>query len=103
MMAYAVDPREYTLSQLGVIQNPGMFEGCMLWVPYFWDVALDGMYDEQPGGVLSIAVTKDDKQFFATLAIEHPQTPCLSEVAKMLRRRQRIRLIQRDDGFVCEA
>lgn len=102
-MAYALDPREYTLSQTGVIQNPGMFEGCMLWVPYFWDIALDGVFDEQPGGVISIPVTKEDKDYFKALESEYPQVQCLREVARMLRRRNRIRLYQRDDGFVCEA
>lgn len=101
-MAYALDPREYTLSQTGVIQNPGMFEGCMLWVPYFWNVVLDGLADEQHGGVASVTVTKEDKDYFAQLAKENPQIPCLTEVARMLRRRVRIRLYQRDDGFACE-
>lgn len=105
MMAYALDPREYTLSQTGVIQNPGRFEGCMLWVPYFWDVSLDGVGDEQDGGVVSIPVTKEDKDYFDSLWREPgvPNADTLRAVAKMLRRRQRIRLYQREDGFVCEA
>lgn len=101
MMAYAVNPREYTLSATGVIQNPGMFEGCMLWVPYFWDVVLDGLADEQHG-VSSVGVLKADKDYFDALAREHHDIPCLAEVARMLHRRRRIRLYQRDDGFVCE-
>jgi hypothetical protein len=105
-MIAAVEPREYRLSRTGVIQNPGMFEGCMLWVPYFWDIALDGLYDELPGGVMSVSVEKDDKDYFASLVRDNRDPTLdqpLREVARMIRRRRRIRLVQRDDGFVCEA
>jgi hypothetical protein len=55
---------------------------------------------------MSVSVEKDDKDYFASLvrdnrdpALDQP----LREVARLIRRRRRIRIVQRDDGFVCEA
>lgn len=30
----------------GIILNPGKFEGEMIYVPYFWDAAMNGLADE---------------------------------------------------------
>ena len=30
----------------GIIRNPGKFEGEAVWVPYFWDLVMDGEGEE---------------------------------------------------------
>jgi hypothetical protein len=49
------------------IQNPGKFEGCPTYVPYFWDLVLggDGGWDDQDNSVVEI--TKEDIQKFPAL------------------------------------
>ena len=69
----------------GRIQNPGKFEMEMLYVPYFWEAYLNGCADRDNGTVLGFDVTAEDK-------IEFPE----------LKRRRTVRLMQRDDGFICE-
>lgn len=34
----------------GIIQNPGKFEREPIYVPYYWNCALEGMADEDEGG-----------------------------------------------------
>jgi hypothetical protein len=75
----------YKIDDAGRIRSPGQFEGEMIYVPYFWDTYLDGFADRDDGHVLGFDVTTEDKA-------EFPE----------LRRRRTVRLIQRDDGFVCE-
>ena len=47
----------------GIIRNPGRFEGECEWVPYFWELALDGdgedvsEYDEE-GGCIGCSATR---------------------------------------------
>ena len=69
----------------GIIRSPGMFEGECAYLPRFWEVYMNGFADEQSGGILSVLVDADDKA-------EFPE----------LKRRERVRFYQRDDGFVCE-
>lgn len=37
--------RDYKIEN-GIIQNPGKFEGEMIYVPYFWDTSLEGGPDD---------------------------------------------------------
>lgn len=69
----------------GRICSPGKFEGEMAYVPYYWDIYLNGCADRDNGNVLGFDVTAEDKQ-------EFPE----------LRRRHTVKLYERDDGFVCE-
>ena len=69
----------------GRIVSPGMFEGEHIYVPYFWEAYLNGCADRDDGRVLGFDVTAEDKK-------EFPE----------LKRRRTVRLMQRDDGFVCE-
>jgi hypothetical protein len=69
----------------GRIVSPGKFEGEAVYVPYFWGAFLDGMADRDDGTVLGFDVSAEDKAQFPEL-----------------KRRRTVRLLQRDDGFVCE-
>lgn len=52
----------------GVIQSPGKFELEMLYTPYFWDMFLDGMADDDDGKVMRFDVTDQDREQFPELA-----------------------------------
>src|SRR6266699_382562 len=69
----------------GRIRSPGMFEGEMVYVPYFWDAYLNGAADRDNGTILGFDITPEDKK-------EFPE----------LKNRRTVKLYQRDDGFVCE-
>ena len=69
----------------GIIRSPGKFEGEMIYVPFYWDVFMNGLADRDNGRVLGFNVSPDDKKMFPEL-----------------RRRRTVRLIERDDGFVVE-
>lgn len=80
--------REYTVEN-GIIRSPGKFEGERVYVPYFWDLYLNGMFDEDKGREVVFVVVSEDLLMFPEL-IEDGYGP----LAKL-------RLYQRDDGFVC--
>lgn len=65
------------------VNRPGQFEGEAPWVPYFWDVYLAGMADDDDGETLFFTVDATDAAMFPELTIG--MTVCLE---------------QRDDGFV---
>ena len=48
---------EYTVVD-GVIRNPGKFEGECVWVPYYWDLALNGEGEDELDENEEIATTK---------------------------------------------
>jgi hypothetical protein len=77
--------KHYDVDVNGRIRSPGKFEGEMLYVPYFWDVGLDGFADTDNGTVWGFKVTKEDKLMFPEL-----------------KRKRSVRLAERDDGFVVE-
>ena len=59
--------RDYNVDSGGVIRSPGKFEGEYLYVPYFWDLFLNGCADEDDGGVLRFNVTEKDRREFPEL------------------------------------
>ena len=68
------------------VTRPGKFQGCAPYVPFFWQVTLDGCADYcDATGAHSVEVTAADKVLFPEL-----------------KRRKRVRLVERDDGFVVE-
>jgi hypothetical protein len=77
---------DYTVDASGVIRNPGKFEGEMIYVPYFWDLYLDGSADSDNGKVLGFKITPEDRIMF-------PELP---------KRKRTIRLAESDQGFVGE-
>lgn len=56
----------------GIIQTPGKFEGCPVYVPYFWDSYLDGMSDDDidEDGVLISKFEVDDEDRLAFPELE---------------------------------
>lgn len=76
--------REYSVSN-GRIVSPGKFEGEAVYVPYFWELFLDGSWDRDDGDVIGFDLTLEDKEMFPEL-----------------KGKRTVRLLQRDDGFVCE-
>lgn len=74
---------EYKISAEGVIESPGKFEGEMIYVPYFWDMGLDGFADSDDGEVFEFAVSDAEREIFPEL-----------EGAEM------IELYESDSGFV---
>jgi hypothetical protein len=75
----------YTIDEHGIIRSPGKFEGEQSYVPYFWDIFLNGGADRDDGRVLGFDVTAEDKALFPKL-----------------RKRRTVKLYERDDGFVIE-
>lgn len=68
-----------------VVSRPGKFEGEQAYVPYYWDIALEGFADREDDGVSEFDVTPEDRKQFPELGDK-----------------QVVRLRERDDGFVIE-
>ena len=58
----------YDVNEQGVIKSPGKFEGEMLYVPYFWDLGLEGDYDFDEDGVFGFEISTEDIAQFPELA-----------------------------------
>jgi len=54
----------YVVNEHGVIMSPGKFEGCMLYVPAFWDLCMDGFTDFEDGGVHGMAFDDSDRDMW---------------------------------------
>lgn len=70
---------EYTVSR------PGKFEGEARYVPYFWDIYMEGDADSDDGDVVTFDVCDDDINIFGEL-----------KTVKV------IGLVETEDGFVVE-
>lgn len=66
MITRASVEREYNIVN-GIIQNPGKFEGEPAYVPYYWDLAMDGCADEV-GEVLVFHLDASDVAIWPELA-----------------------------------
>jgi hypothetical protein len=51
----------------GRITSPGKFEGQPIWVPYFWDKALEGWADDEAGNDPVFLVMPEDCLLFPEL------------------------------------
>lgn len=51
----------------GVIRSPGKFEGEAIFVPYLWEVYLNGGATEDDGEIITIDIDDDDRQVFPEL------------------------------------
>lgn len=67
------------------VQHPGPFEAEAPYVPFYWDMYLNGSADRDDGIKLGFDVSAEDRVMFPEL-----------------RGRHAVNLIQRDDGFVIE-
>lgn len=79
MKDYMVDPKD------NIIHVPGKFEGEARYVPYYWDIGLEGCADRDDGNTWGFNVSKEDK-------IAFPE----------LKRRRTVKLIEDNLGFVRE-
>jgi hypothetical protein len=63
--------KDFNVDERGIIQNPGKFESEMLYVPYFWDMVMEGagedLYFNDSSLVTIIAVSADDLKAFPEL------------------------------------
>lgn len=63
--------KTYAVDTHGLICDPGKFEGEALYVPYFWDVYLNGFADDDDGKTLTFNVDDDDRKQFPELSNVH--------------------------------
>lgn len=70
----------------GRIVSPGKFEGEMVYLPFFWEMFLDGAADNDDGKVISIKIEPKDREMFPELGT----------------RQKRVRFYETDQGFVTE-
>lgn len=68
-----------------IVKGPGKFEGEARYVPYYWDVFLQGYADGDDGQTLTFDVTDKDVERFPELS-----------------GRKQVQIFERSDGFVCE-
>jgi len=61
-----MEQSEYTVKD-GIIKNPGKFEGEPAYVPYFWDMVLDGQGSEDDQGNSYIEFDAEDVKTFPDL------------------------------------
>lgn len=67
------------------VKGPGKFQGQPAYVPYFWDVFLDGGADRDNGKILGFDVNADDKTLFPEL-----------------KKRRTVNIVEDENGFVFE-
>jgi hypothetical protein len=58
---------DFDVDENGIIQDPGKFEGCPIWVPYFWEKGLSGYADLDDGIVFGFQVDQEDIDLFPDL------------------------------------
>lgn len=80
--------QNYTVEN-GRITSPGKFEGESVFVPYFWEVGLDGGADRDDGRVYTFKFKRDDAEL-----IEWP------ELKKWLNGKRTLHLYEDTQGFV---
>jgi hypothetical protein len=74
---------QYNVGSDGIIRSPGKFEGEMLYVPFYWDIALQGFANLDDGEVFGFNIEPEDVALF----------PELND-------RKSLRLWESDQGFV---
>jgi hypothetical protein len=56
--------KQYDVNEHGIITSPGKFEGEMLYMPHFYDLYMNGMYNSNDDGSFSIPIEKREKEMF---------------------------------------
>ncbi len=59
--------KDYAIDANKIIRSPGKFEGEPIYVPYFWDCALQGMFAEDVNGVFFMPLDESDHVMFPEL------------------------------------
>jgi hypothetical protein len=89
----------YTVDAHKIIRTLGKFEGEPIYVPYFWDCAMQGMYAEDVNGVFFMPLDADDHAMWPELYLnswDGQRDPSNSPVYG-------IGLEESDSGFVYSA
>lgn len=68
-----------------IIFSPGKFEGEARYVPYYWEIYLNGFADADENSVLRFKVTKEGRKLFPEL-----------------KKRRMVSLVEDNQGFVIE-
>ena len=75
----------YDVDESGRIRSPGKFEGEMLYVVFFWNAGLEGCADSDDGAVYGFDIRPEDIREFPELT-----------------GKDRVEIMEREDGFVIE-
>lgn len=90
----------------GRITTPGKFEGERAYLPIFWEASLDGTSETTRTGKVSVEVLPEDitqLQEAVLLERDSARAKGLGHVLQILKRRKKVKFVERDDGFVVEA
>ncbi len=81
--------RDYSVDQNGIIRSPGKFEGEPVFVPHFWQLALEGFSDRDNGRIYTFRIN-----------LTGPERSEWPELAQWLGRKRAFNLIENEQGFV---
>lgn len=59
--------KDFKVDSHGIISNPGKFEGEMYYTPYYYDVGMNGMADEDSGSAWLFELGEEDYKKFPEL------------------------------------
>jgi len=59
--------KDFKVDKNGIIQGPGKFEAEMYWVPYYWDIGMNGFADEDDGTNWLFRLDAEDYKKFPEL------------------------------------
>ncbi len=68
-----------------IVSDQGKFQECAAYVPYYWDIGMDGCADRDDGEVMGFDVTAEDKVMFPELEGRHT-----------------VKLFESEQGFIYE-
>jgi len=98
----------YNWNSYGIITDPGKFEGEMLYIPYFWQVSLDGCGEfRSTDSTVSVDIEDFDVKTFEDW-LDYFRTRKLDKVEglvkaiKRLKRKRVVTLFEENNGFVSE-
>jgi len=59
--------KQYSINEHGIITDLGKFQTEMCYVPYFWEIGMNGFADEDADGVWFFVIDDDDRELFPDL------------------------------------
>lgn len=59
--------KKYSIDEHGIITDLGKFQGEMCYVPYFWDIGMNGFADEDVENVWFFIISDEDRELFPDL------------------------------------
>jgi len=76
------------------ITQPGKFEGCPVFAPHYWDLALQGFSDSDNGTVFTFKFEN------AKFELDHNDKQWATELKAWLGRKRTLRMQEDSQGFV---